>query len=80
MSNGKMFSENFRLEVFNEFKLLGHKIENQLIGIVQNPMSLSDSDLEIFNSEIDSVISQLSMLKTKVCDEYSSNRLVPFEE
>lgn len=80
MSNDKMFTEAFRYETFNEIKRIGAGVSCSLIGIVQNPMPLSDKDLEIFNSQVDSYIERLKSIKDKVNSEYSNDRLVPFNE
>ena len=80
MSNDKMFTEAFRYETFNEIKRIGAGISCNLIGIVQNPMPLTDTDLEVFNSQIDAYIERLKSIKDKVNFEYSNDRLVPFED
>lgn len=80
MSNDKMFTEAFRYETFNEIKRIGAGISCNLIGIVQNPMPLTDTDLEVFNSQIDAYIERLKSIKDKINSDYSSDRLVPFTD
>lgn len=80
MSDGKMFSNTFRYDAFNEIKRIGAGVSCNLVGIVQNSMPLTDIELSVFNSQVDAYIERLKSVKDKINSEYSSDRLVRFNE
>ena len=80
MSDGKMFSNTFRYDAFNEIKRIGAGVSCNLVGIVQNPMPLTNIELSVFNSQVDAYIERLKSVKDKINSEYSSDRLVLFNE
>lgn len=80
MSDDKMFSNTFRYDAFNEIKRIGAGVSCNLVGVVQNPMPLTDIELSVFNSQVDAYIERLKSVKDKINSEYSSDRLVPFNE
>lgn len=80
MNSNERFNDSFRLSTFDEIKSIGVSISHNLVGIVQNPVPMTDEDLKYFNSEVDRLIERLNNVKKSVNDEYVSDRLVPFED
>ena len=79
MKSNERFSDDFRLEAFEEIRSVGFLVTH-LGGIVQNPIPLTDEDFKAFNERVDICIARLNKIRNTINNEAESDRLVPFEE
>ena len=71
MESNNEFTDEFRRKIFDEIKLVGAGVSNNLIGIVQNRMPLDDDMVNLFNTQIDDYLDRLNVIKDKINSEYS---------
>ena len=79
MKSNERFSDDFRLETFEEIRSVGFLV-TRLGDIVQNPIPLTDEDFKAFNERVDICIARLNKIRNTINNEAESDRLVPFEE